>query len=250
MSRRPFLAGNWKMFKTDDQAVSFIKNFVPLVGDIADRDAALAVPATALQRVAEEAKGSGVIIGAQNLHWEKEGAFTGEISAPMIVGAGASMVLIGHSERRQYFGDTDEWVAKKLSAAIEAGLLAVVCVGETLSERESERTFEVLSKQLKGSLAGFAAKDEKKLILAYEPVWAIGTGKTATKEEAQETQAFIRKELKALALPAESIRILYGGSVKPDNAADLMAQPDIDGLLVGGASLQADSFAKIVNFGK
>ncbi|MDR2387907.1 MAG: triose-phosphate isomerase [Deltaproteobacteria bacterium] len=250
MSRRPFLAGNWKMFKTGDQAVAFIEEFVPLIGDLTDREAALAVPATALQRAAQAVKGSPVIIGAQNLHWEKEGAFTGEISAEMIVSTGAKMVLIGHSERRQYFGDTDEWVSKKLSAALAAGLLAVICVGETLAERESGRTFEVLATQLKGSLADFKAKDEKNLILAYEPVWAIGTGKTATKEEAQETQAFIRKELGNLGLPAETIRILYGGSVKPENAEALMAQPDIDGLLVGGASLKADSFAKIVKFGK
>ncbi|MDR0621983.1 MAG: triose-phosphate isomerase [Deltaproteobacteria bacterium] len=248
-TRRPFLAGNWKMFKTGDQAVAFVKEFVPLVGNLSDRDVALAVPATALQGVAEAAKGSGVIVGAQNLHWEKEGAFTGEISADMIVGAGATMVLIGHSERRQFFGDTDGWVSKKLAAAVSAGLLAVVCVGETLAEREAGKTFEVLASQLKGSMAGFVPKDEKRLILAYEPVWAIGTGKTATKEEAQETQAFIRKELSALGLPGQSLRILYGGSVKPDNAGALMAQPDIDGLLVGGASLKADSFAKIVNFG-
>jgi triosephosphate isomerase len=157
------------------------------------------------------------------------------------------MVIIGHSERRQYFGDTNEWVAKKLVAAVEAGLLAVVCIGETLAERESGRTFEVLASQLKGSLAGFKTADEKQLILAYEPVWAIGTGKTATKEEAQQTQAYIRQELGKLKLPAENLRILYGGSVKPDNAASLMAQPDIDGLLVGGASLKADSFSQIFN---
>ncbi|MDR1677788.1 MAG: triose-phosphate isomerase [Deltaproteobacteria bacterium] len=248
MPRKPFLAGNWKMFKTGEQAVAFIDEFAPLVKDVTDREVALAVPTTALYQAAAKAKGSSIIIGAQNLHWEKEGAFTGEISASMITGSGASMVIIGHSERRQFFGDTDEWVSKKLGAAIEAGLLAIVCIGETLAERESNRTFEVLASQLKGSLSGFKAANEAKLILAYEPVWAIGTGKTATKEEAQETQAFIRKELKNLELPSESLRILYGGSVKPDNAASLMAQPDIDGLLVGGASLKADSFSQIVKF--
>jgi triosephosphate isomerase len=248
MSRKPFLAGNWKMFKTGDQAVDFIHEFTPLVGSLDGREVALAVPATALYQAAQAAKGSPIIIGAQNLHWEAEGAFTGEISVGMIVSAGATMVIIGHSERRLYFGDTDEWVSKKLKAAIEAGLLAVVCLGETLAERESGRTFEVLSSQLKCSLAGFQASDAHKLILAYEPVWAIGTGKTATKEEAQQTQAFIRKELDSLKLPADSLRILYGGSVKPENAAQLMAQPDIDGLLVGGASLKANSFSQIVKY--
>ncbi|MDR1308346.1 MAG: triose-phosphate isomerase [Deltaproteobacteria bacterium] len=249
MPRTPFLAGNWKMFKTGPQAVDFIREIVPLVAGRAGREVALAVPATALFQAAEAARGSGIAIGAQNLHWEREGAFTGEISAAMAAAAGASLAIVGHSERRQLFGDTDEWVSRKLAAALGADLLAVVCVGETLAQREAGRTLEVLSAQLRGSLAGLSAPAAgKRLVMAYEPVWAIGTGKTATKEEAQETQAFIRRELSAMGLPAESIRILYGGSVKPDNAAALMAQPDIDGLLVGGASLKADSFAAIVNF--
>ena len=248
MSRIPFIAGNWKMFKTGHEAVAFISEFRGLIKDVAGRQVALAAPATALERAAKAAEGSGIIIGAQNLHWEPQGAFTGEISAAMIKETGATMVIIGHSERRAYFGDTDEWVSEKLAAASGAGLLAVVCVGETLSERESGQTFQVLETQLKGSLAGFDAAKAADLIVAYEPVWAIGTGKTATAAEAQETHAYIRGALGRLGLPADSLRILYGGSVKPENAAQLMGEKDIDGLLVGGASLKPDSFAKIVSY--
>jgi triosephosphate isomerase len=238
------------MFKTGQQAVEFIDQFKPLIGSVSGRQIALAVPATALDRAASAAKGSGIIIGAQNLHWEREGAFTGEISGQMIKQAGAAMVIIGHSERRQFFGDTDEGVSKKLAAAQENGLLAVVCIGENLSQRDAGQTFGVLASQLTGSLAGFAASGAPGLILAYEPVWAIGTGKTASTEEAQKAHAFIRQHLAAMigSQAANTIRILYGGSVKPENAAALMGQPDIDGVLVGGASLAAYSFAKIVTY--
>jgi triosephosphate isomerase len=240
------------MFKSGDEAVAFIGELVPKVSDWTDREVALAVPATALYQAAVAAKGTKLIIGAQNMYWEKEGAFTGEISSEMILKAGASLVLLGHSERRQYFGETDETVSKKLTAAIAAGLKPVVCVGENLQDREGGITFKVLAKQLTGSLAGLKTEQFVNLILAYEPVWAIGTGKTATTAQAQETQAFIREHLtkQVGAQAADEVRILYGGSVKPENAADLMSQNDIDGLLVGGASLKSDSFAGIVNFKK
>jgi triosephosphate isomerase len=246
----PFLAGNWKMFKTGSEAAEYVEKFKSLIADVKDRQTALAVPATALYQAVAAARGSDLIIGAQNLHWEKEGAFTGEISAPMISAAGASMVIIGHSERRQYFGDDDSAVAKKMAAALLEGLLAVVCVGESLKDRESGQTIDVLAKQLRGALTGFNPAWTQKLVLAYEPVWAIGTGKTATADEAQQSHAFIRSEVASLlgGQAADSLRILYGGSVKPDNAASLMAQPDIDGLLVGGASLQIESFVKIVRY--
>ncbi|MDR1657653.1 MAG: triose-phosphate isomerase [Deltaproteobacteria bacterium] len=248
MSRKPFLAGNWKMFKTGEQAAEFIGQFKSVAASLGDRDIALAVPATALETAAKAAQGSPLIIGAQNLFWEKEGAFTGEISAPMIKGAGATMVIIGHSERRQFFGDTDEKVAKKLAAALADGLLPVVCVGENLSERENGKTLDVLSTQLTGSLAGLSAEAAASIVVAYEPVWAIGTGKSASEGEAQEVHVFLRRRLKETfgAEAADRIRIIYGGSVKPENAALILAQSEIDGLLVGGASLKVDSFTKIV----
>ncbi|MDR1080600.1 MAG: triose-phosphate isomerase, partial [Deltaproteobacteria bacterium] len=189
-------------------------------------------------------------IGAQNVHWEKEGAFTGEISAGMVKAAGASFVILGHSERRQFFGDTDELVAKKLAAVLDAGLIPVVCIGESLGQRESGDTMKVLGSQLRGSLGGLSADRAASLIVAYEPVWAIGTGKTATRQQAQEVHAFVRGELKTLLgdKAASETRILYGGSVKPDNVKALMSEPDIDGALVGGAALKPDSFAQIVKF--
>jgi triosephosphate isomerase len=252
VSREPFLAGNWKMFKTGSEAVKYVEALKSLLGPVSGRQAALGVPATALYQAAQAAKGSGILIGAQNIWYEKEGAFTGEISAGMAKEAGASFAILGHSERRQYFGDTDEWVAKKLKSALAAGLIPVVCVGESLSEREAGSTFKVLEGQLTGSLQGLSPDAAGPLVVAYEPVWAIGTGKTATSDQAQEVHAFLRGLLSKILNPqaAENTRILYGGSVKPDNVKDLLSRPDIDGALVGGASLQPESFQKIVNFDK
>jgi triosephosphate isomerase len=249
MSRTPIIVGNWKMYKTGREAVTFIQEFLPLVASWAGQEVALAVPATALAEAVLAAAASPLIVGAQNAHWATEGAFTGEISAPMVKAAGGSLVILGHSERRQYFGDTDEWVAKKLTAALEAELLPIVCVGETARDRELGRTFNVLANQLTGGLSGLPDQDLNKVVLAYEPIWAIGTGVTATVEQAQEAQAFIRGRLARQFNPtaAEATRILYGGSVKPDNAKALIDQPDIDGALVGGASLDPASFARIVN---
>jgi triosephosphate isomerase len=250
MSRIPFLAGNWKMYKTGAEAVAFIEAAAPLLAGISGRQAAVGVPFTALADAARAAKGSGLLIGAQNVHWEKEGAFTGEISTGMAKAAGASFVILGHSERRQFFGDTDEWVSRKLQAVLAESLIPVVCLGESLAQRESGDTFKVLGAQLKGSLAGLAPAQAGTLVVAYEPVWAIGTGKTATAAQAQEVHAFLRGELKSLlgGEVAAATRILYGGSVKPDNVKSLMAEPDIDGALVGGAALKPDSFAQIVKF--
>jgi triosephosphate isomerase len=237
------------MYKTGLEAQAYILDFRPLIKSWDTQEIALAVPATALVQAAEAAAGSPLIIGTQNMHWEQEGAFTGEISAPMIQGAGGTMVILGHSERRQYFGETDETVAQKVAAALEHELLPIVCVGETLAERESGRTFNILANQLTGSLAGISEQSLAQIVLAYEPVWAIGTGVVATVEQAQEAQAFIRGRLSRQFTPqaAEAVRILYGGSVKPGNARELLAQPDIDGALVGGASLKPDSLAEIVN---
>ena len=248
--RTPLIAGNWKMYKTTPEAVETARRLVELVTDSADVDIMIAPVFTALDPVAKVVKDSRVAMGAQNLYWEKEGAYTGEISADMLVSTGCQYVLIGHSERRQYFGETDETVNKKIQAATEAGLIPVFCVGETEAQREAGQTFSVLDKQVKIGLDSFFAKDMGTLVIAYEPVWAIGTGKTATTEQAQEAHNYIRslvaqnidKDL------AQSIRIVYGGSVKPDNIADLMQMPDIDGGLVGGASLDAESFSKIVKF--
>jgi triosephosphate isomerase len=249
-NRTPLIAGNWKMYKTTPEAVKTARRLVELVADSADVDIMIAPVFTALDPVSKVVKDSRVAMGAQNLYWEKEGAYTGEISADMLVAAGCQYVLIGHSERRQYFGETDETVNKKIQAATDAGLIPVFCVGETEAQREAGQTFSVLDKQVKIGLDGYFAKDLGTLVIAYEPVWAIGTGKTATTEQAQEAHNYIRSLIaqnvdKDL---AQSIRILYGGSVKPDNIAHLMQMPDIDGGLVGGASLDAESFSKIVKF--
>jgi triosephosphate isomerase len=253
VKRKLFLAGNWKMYKTGAEAVQFLTTIQPLLGQsYSDRQVALGVPATAMYEAAIAATKSGILIGAQNIYFEKEGAFTGEISADMVKAAGASFVIIGHSERRQFFGDTNEWVSKKLAATLQASLIPVVCIGETLAQREAGDTFKVIEEQLKGSLAGLTPQNAASLILAYEPVWAIGTGKTASAAEAQEVHAFIRKSLASLlgAEVAEATRLLYGGSVKPDNVKSLLSEPDIDGALVGGAALKPESFAQIVNFDK
>jgi triosephosphate isomerase len=246
MARRKFICGNWKMHKTTAEAAQLVRELRDKLKTQAQ--VAVAPPFTALAAVKKELQGSAIEMFGQNCHFEKQGAFTGEVSAPMLADAGCSGVILGHSERRQYFAETDEGVNKKLRAALEAGLHPIVCVGETLQEREGNRTWEVVSRQVRGALAGFGGEQIGRCTLAYEPVWAIGTGKTATTAQAQEVHGLIRGLLRELGGPqAEAgTRIQYGGSVKPENAADLLSQPDIDGALVGGASLKADDFARIV----
>lgn len=246
--RKPFIAGNWKMNMTVESGKKLIKELIPLVKD-ANCDVALCVPAILIPEMVQAAKGSNIAIGAENVHWAQSGAYTGEISADMLKDYGVKYVIIGHSERRQYFGETDESVNKRTLAALNANLTPIVCVGETLEERESGKTESVLSRQLELGLKG--VEDITKLVIAYEPVWAIGTGKTATDEQAQETIAFIRKKVGELFCPkcAEKLIIQYGGSMNAKNCKGLMAQPDIDGGLIGGASLKLD-FATIVNYDK
>ena len=246
--RKPVIAGNWKMYKTIGETAEFFSQIKLLMGDCKHCDVVIAPPFTALRRAADAAEPLGIAISAQDLHWESEGAWTGEVSAAMIRDAGCRYTLIGHSERRQFFGETDRGVSKKIRAALGAGLEAIVCIGETLAEREAAQTEKVLEKQLTGGFAGLTEKDFSRIIIAYEPVWAIGTGRTATPEIAQEAHQFIRSRLGQITPAAERVRVLYGGSVKPDNIGGLMAQADIDGALVGGASLQAKSFAAIVHF--
>jgi triosephosphate isomerase (TIM) len=245
--RIPLLAANWKMYKTPAEARAFVSTFLQNPPP-AKAEVALFPPAIDLPATIEAAKGSALKIGAQNIYFADEGAFTGEISAPMVVAAGATHVLIGHSERRQYFGETDEWVNKKLHTALRHKLIPIVCVGEHLEQRENGETDAVLRRQTSRALDGIDAAQAAPIVIAYEPVWAIGTGKTATPEIAQEAHAVIRHEVaQLLGRPAaEAMRILYGGSVKPDNAGQLCKQPDIDGALVGGASLDPASFGKIV----
>ncbi|MGH9733853.1 MAG: triose-phosphate isomerase [Candidatus Acidiferrales bacterium] len=248
--RRPVIAGNWKMYKTRDETRAFFDAFKPLASATTHCGIVVAPAFTALDAAVKAARGTAIGIAAQNLHWEKEGAFTGEISARMLVDVGCKGVIIGHSERRQYFGDTDESVNKKTRAALAAGLRPIVCVGETLAEREGNQTQAVLKRQFEGGMAALTAADFSRILVAYEPVWAIGTGRTATPEIAAESHRYIR-ELAAQRFGAEqasAVRILYGGSVKPDNIKGLMAQAEIDGALVGGASLDAKSFASIVNY--
>ena len=245
--RKPLMAGNWKMNKTIGEAVAMVKALKAAVLDIRDVEILICPTYTALYAVSNEIKGSNINLGAQNLFWEAKGAFTGEISPSMVKDAGCSYVIIGHSERRQYFCETDETVNKRTKAAFGAGLVPVVCVGETLEEREKGVTFKVIETQIRGGMANLTAEEAAAVVIAYEPVWAIGTGKTATPEQAQEVHAFIRKLYKEIYKDAaDKVRILYGGSVNPKNVSDLMKQPDIDGGLVGGASLKADDFAKIV----
>ena len=249
-NRKPLIAGNWKMFKTGAEAVETARQLVDLVADISEIEVMIAPPFTALAPVAEILKKSPILLGAQNLYWEKEGAFTGQISPLMLVATGCQYVIIGHSERRQYFGETDHSVNKKINAANNHGLIPIFCIGESEQERESGQTFSVLDKQVKKGLEGFFAENLKTLVIAYEPVWAIGTGKTATNDQAQEVHQFLRSlvgELFGETL-AKSLRILYGGSVKPVNISELMARSDIDGALVGGASLDAETFSKIIQF--
>jgi triosephosphate isomerase len=251
-NRRPLIAGNWKMFKTCSEAVEAAGQLVKLVAMTSDIDVMIAPQFTALAPVSDVVRGSRVSLGAQNLFWETEGAYTGEISPVMLVSVGCEYVIIGHSERRQYFNETDETVNKKIKAAIKNDLVPVLCVGESEKERESKETFPVLDKQVKKGIEGFSSDDLKTLVIAYEPVWAIGTGKTATTDQAQEAHQFLRSVLEKSFgnMLAKSIRILYGGSVKPNNIAELMAMPDIDGALVGGASLDPETFSKIVLINK
>ena len=249
-NRRPLIAGNWKMYKTPQEAAETAEQLVEQVRDVSDVDIMIAPPFTALESVSRAIKNSPVALGAQDLYWEEEGAYTGEISAPMLKSMGCEYGIIGHSERRQYFGETDKTVNQKIQAAIRIGLKPVFCIGETEQERESEQTFSVLDKQVRKGLERLVLEQLDTLIIAYEPVWAIGTGKTATDDQAQEVHQFIRSLIeKSFGNElSKSIRILYGGSVKPDNILNLMEMPDIDGALVGGASLSADSFSQIVKF--
>lgn len=251
MSRRKLIAGNWKMNKTAAEGVALldeIKAALPAGLGAAGPEVVVCPPFTTLGAVAAKASGSIVAVGAQNVHWAANGAFTGEISAAMLKSVPVTHAIIGHSERRQYFGETDATVNQRTRAALAEGLTVIVCVGETLAEREAGRTMDVVGKQTREGLAGLTAADMGRVVVAYEPVWAIGTGKVATDAQAQEVHAFIRKTLRELfgAAVAGATRILYGGSMKPDNAAGLLAQTDIDGGLIGGASLKASDFAAIV----
>ncbi len=250
MPRKKLIAANWKMYKTPDEAREFVRAFLPLVAGHERDEIVLCPPFVDLAAVVEAVKGSNVAVGAQNVAWEKEGAFTGEISAGMLLALGVSHAIIGHSERRQYFGETDDTVNARLKTALEAGLTPIVCVGEVLEERESGMTEEVLRRQCARAFRKISGKKAAKLVIAYEPVWAIGTGKTATPQMAAEAHALIRAEVaKAMGQElADNLRILYGGSVKPENAGALMSEAEIDGALVGGASLKPDSFTAIVKY--
>lgn len=248
--RKKLIAANWKMYKTPATAREFVEAFAPMVSDHSRDEITLCVPFVCIPEVVAATEGSNVKVGAQDMHWEKEGAFTGATSAGMLTACGVTHVVIGHSERRQYFGETDETVNKKLEAALEAGLTPIVCVGEVLEEREAGITDDVLRRQCNIGFRGISGKKAQKLVVAYEPVWAIGTGKTATPQIAASAHATIRAEAaKAFGNElADNLRILYGGSVKPDNAKALMAETEIDGALVGGASLDPKSFAAIVKY--
>jgi triosephosphate isomerase (TIM) len=249
--RKPVIAGNWKMFKTVSESVATALALKPLVANANHCEVVIAPVFTALKSVADRLEGSNVYVAAQNCAAaEKEGAFTGEVAPFMLRDAGCSHVIVGHSERRQYYQETDVIVSSKTQAGLAAGLTVIVCVGETLEQRDEGNAEDVVSKQLVGGLSGLTVSDLDRIIVAYEPVWAIGTGRTATPEQAQEMHAFIRRVFaeRHSSQAASGLRILYGGSVKPDNIAGLMKQPDIDGGLVGGASLNADSFAQIVNY--
>jgi triosephosphate isomerase (TIM) len=248
--RRPVIAGNWKMYKTQAETRAFFEAFNPLVAGSSHCDIVVAPPFTALTAAVDAAKGTAISIAAQDAHWEREGAFTGEVSMPMLVEAGCRAVILGHSERRKFFGETDATVSLKLKAAIDAGLQPIVCVGESLEEREMGTTESVLERQFEGGIAALTGAEFSRILIAYEPVWAIGTGRTATPELAAEAHRFLRK-LAAKRFTTEraaAMRILYGGSVKPDNIRGLMAQMEIDGALVGGASLDPQAFSAIVNF--
>jgi triosephosphate isomerase len=246
--RIPFIAANWKMHKTVHEAVVFVKEFRSLVKDITDVEIVVAPPATAVHAVAEAARNSPIGVAGQNMHWEREGAFTGEISAQMLREAGAEYVIIGHSERRRMFNETDLTVNRRLMAALSMKLTPIVCIGETLEERETDQTLAVLDAQIKDGLEGLTNEQVGSLVIAYEPVWAIGTGRNATPEQAGEAHTHIRSRLRLGfgAGAAEHCHVIYGGSVKPDNIHSLIALPDVDGALVGGASLEVRAFFDIV----
>ena len=249
--RKPVIAGNWKMYKTVGESVATALALKPLVANANHCEVVIAPVFTALKGVADRLEGSNIKVAAQNCAGEqKEGAFTGEVAASMVRDAGCSHVIVGHSERRQYYFESDEIVKRKTQAGLAAGLTVMVCVGETLEQRDQGNAESVVRNQLGDGLSGLTASDLDRIIVAYEPVWAIGTGRTATPEQAQEMHAFIRRVFaeRHSEAAADAIRVLYGGSVKPDNIAGLMKQPDIDGALVGGASLKAESFAEIVNY--
>lgn len=250
MKRRPVIAANWKMNINASEAEKFLAEFLPLVKNNSSVEIVVCPAAPALDRTTRASKGSNVSIGAQNMYFEANGAFTGENSAAMLLDLGCKYVILGHSERRTIFGETNELINKKVKKALESGLLPIVCVGETLSEREAGKMGKVLEDHVLNSLKGFSADDFKKIIIAYEPVWAIGTGKTATPDQAEEAHKYIRGLLIKMIgkEAADTVRIQYGGSVKPENTKELMGKENIDGALVGGASMKADSFAKIVNF--
>ncbi len=249
-TRKALVAANWKMFKTVAEAVAFTEEIQREVGALTDREVVIAPPFTALSSVGNALHESGYALSAQNCHFEEKGAFTGEISGVMLKDVGCDYVIIGHSERRHIFGETDAMVQKKIQAAFRYGLVPIFCVGEILEEREAGRTFEVVGSQVTRGFEGLPPSDAERIVVAYEPVWAIGTGKTATPDQAQEVHAFIRERCGSLydKRIANLIRIVYGGSVKPDNVDALMAQFDVDGLLVGGASLEVGSFKRIIQF--
>jgi len=248
--RRIIVAGNWKMNNSVRESVSLIRELGAALDDVKGREVVVSPPFTSLYEVAKEIAGKKIRLAAQDLFWEESGAYTGEISGPMLKDAGCEFVIIGHSERRQFFGETDESVNKKNKAALKHNLTPIVCIGERLEEREKGKTFEIIEKQVRAGFDGFGASEMKKIVIAYEPVWAIGTGKTATPEQANEVHLFVRNLLGTLFGKeiSESLPILYGGSVKPDNIKGLMEQSEIDGALVGGASLDAKGFLKIIKF--
>jgi triosephosphate isomerase len=247
--RVPFVAANWKLFKTIDETVAYVAGLRAHLREGPDVEVVIAPPFTAIRAAADAARGSGIGIAAQDMYWEREGAFTGEISVGMLKDAGAGYVIIGHSERRRLFGETDDTVNRKLLAALAADLTPIVCIGETLDERDGGRTLEVLDRQIEAGLRGLSEAQVGSIVIAYEPVWAIGTGRNATPAQAGEAHAHIRGRLREWcgAAAAEQCHVLYGGSVKPDNIRELMALPDVDGALVGGASLTVPSFAAIVD---
>ncbi len=252
MSRTPIIAGNWKMFKTGAEASAFVAEAQAAVAAVSGVEAVVCAPFTALPALVEAARGTAIAVGAQNMHWEANGAFTGEISGPMLVDLGVKYVILGHSERRQYFAETDETVNKKTKAALGYGLIPIVCVGESLEEREAGRTKDVCRTQTLGALEGLSAEQVASLVIAYEPIWAIGTGKSSTAADANEVISYIRTVVGESfgADAAAKVRIQYGGSVKPENVREYLGAPDIDGALVGGASLQPNSYVALVEGAK
>jgi triosephosphate isomerase len=250
MARLPFIAGNWKMNKTVGEAVELTRQLKASLLGVEGVEVAVAPPFTALEAVRKESEGSAIRLAAQTLFWEEKGAFTGEISSLMLKDLGCQYVIIGHSERRQFFGETDETVNKRMKTTLNHGLLPIFCIGETLQEREGGKTFSIIERQLERGLNGLGGKEIQKVVVAYEPVWAIGTGKTATPQQAEEVHRYIREKLERLYTReiAGEIRIQYGGSVTPENVRGLMNQDNIDGALVGGASLKSETFSRIVRF--